>query len=678
MDKGTRKVSASAGAFLFFAVVALGVVVGLAGYSEHRRHTNALEKAFLGRVEATLQGLEGQSGNFIATFDYPLVEELQKRTVSNLFVVGLSIENHLAHLITGTLPADPPPGAKRFYRDIIEAGEGVGRIVIDVDSGPHERVLAGVTRDAVITVVIVVLLASGLLFAFIRLGMEREMASAQREETEARRELEKSNRLFRTLIDGSSLGIYVHRYFKPIYANKSLLELVDLGSHEEFLALDSTLSFLHPGEHQRVSSYHEARLHGQPAPNDYELKLLSKNSRTKWVSNRSFPIDWEDEPAVCTTFLDITERRKAEAELREAHGNIQEVLEASPAGFAISRPEDGCIEFANSQLAAMNGVPLERFVGSYSRDFYHDPDERAEIIEEFRREGSVTNRQVHFRRADGSTFWGLMTLQPTTYLGKPRLFAWIHDVTELKEALEAAEAAARAKSAFLSSMSHELRTPLNAILGFAQLLQSGKKNPLSDRQKEQVQYIKGGGDRLLEMVDEILDLEKIETGDMPLMVEPVDGRILLDSCLSHAESLAARRGIAIEDRTEKSMPEILADPVRSKQAIDNLFSNAVKFNREGGTVWLDAERRDHRVLRVSVTDTGPGIPEDRQPDLFQPFSRLGMENTEIEGTGIGLALTKKLVEEMGGTIGLESSPEKGSTFWIEFPLAKKKGTGESS
>lgn len=121
----------------------------------------------------------------------------------------------------------------------------------------------------------------------------------------------------------------------------------------------------------------------------------------------------------------------------------------------------------------------------------------------------------------------------------------------------------------------------------------------------------------------------------------------------------------------------MADPLRTKQALDHLFSNAVKFNREDGTVWREAAQNNHRVLRISVTDTGPGIPLDKQSDLFQPFNRLGLENTEIEGTGIGLVLAIKLVEQMGGTIGFESTPAEGSTFWVEFPLVDAGGAGDS-
>ena len=255
----------------------------------------------------------------------------------------------------------------------------------------------------------------------------------------------------------------------------------------------------------------------------------------------------------------------------------------------------------------------------------------------------------------------------------------VRDTTRQKEnetALMAAKADAdranQAKSEFLSSMSHELRTPLNAILGFAQLLESSKKTPLTNRQKDQVRYIMKGGEHLLELINDVLDLARVEAGKLSLSVEDLDLGNLTEECLSLANTLAAKRNIVIENRIGGAALTLWADHLRSKQAILNLVSNAVKYNRNGGTVWLDAERQGDDFVCISVTDTGPGIPEDRQADLFQPFNRPGAEVMDVEGTGIGLILTKKLVEEMGSTMGFESAPGEGSTFWISFPLSDKK------
>ena len=230
-----------------------------------------------------------------------------------------------------------------------------------------------------------------------------------------------------------------------------------------------------------------------------------------------------------------------------------------------------------------------------------------------------------------------------------------------------AERASRAKSEFLSRMSHELRTPLNAILGFAQLLESDPVEPLSVSQKESVEHILQAGWHLLELINEVLDLSRIESGKLQLSLESVDVAGLALECRNLLGPVAAQRGITLLDQgSGPELPRVYADRTRLKQVLLNLLSNAIKYNREQGTITLSyGVQADHR-LRLSVSDTGEGIAPERLDSLFESFNRLGAEDTDVEGTGIGLVITKRLVELMGGSIGVESRLGVGSTFWIDL------------
>ena len=241
--------------------------------------------------------------------------------------------------------------------------------------------------------------------------------------------------------------------------------------------------------------------------------------------------------------------------------------------------------------------------------------------------------------------------------------------SELSEALKIAEVANQAKSEFLSTMSHELRTPMNAILGFGQILELNPKEPLSDGQKFCVDHIMGGGKHLLELINQVLDLVKIETGKMTLSVEQVQLNELCQECLSLIDTQAEKRGLRI-DSNLGAVNYIKADYTRFKQVLLNLLSNAVKYNREGGTITLTCKEVPDNMMRVSVTDSGEGIAKGEQIKLFQPFNRLGHEAGEIEGTGIGLTITKQLIEAMNGRVGFESEVGEGSTFWVEIPAIK--------
>ncbi|NQU57658.1 MAG: bacteriohemerythrin [Rhodospirillales bacterium] len=245
---------------------------------------------------------------------------------------------------------------------------------------------------------------------------------------------------------------------------------------------------------------------------------------------------------------------------------------------------------------------------------------------------------------------------------------------EYQLAREEAEEANKAKSEFLASMSHELRTPLNAVLGFAQMLQFDPKNVLSPAQNVHVESILEGGNHLLELVNEILDLAKIEVGQFDLSLEEVNANAAVADCVALTIPLGEPRDITIIDQFNgRSLSLLFTDHLRFKQILFNLLSNAIKYNKDGGTVTVSAGETDNGFLRISVTDTGVGIAKEDYESVFRLFHRLGADPMIArEGTGIGLTVTKLLVERMAGRIDFESEEGIGSTFWIELPLASNE------
>jgi PAS domain S-box-containing protein len=341
---------------------------------------------------------------------------------------------------------------------------------------------------------------------------------------------------------------------------------------------------------------------------------------------------------------------------------------------------DGTIVLVNIQAERMFDCDRRKLVGEKVEVLIPERfrgahvGHRSGFMGEKRARPMGSGLELFGRKRDGTEFPIEISLSPLTIGQAIFVSAAIRDISdrkgteeELRRARALAEAASSAKSEFLSSMSHELRTPLNAILGFAQLLQRDKKTPLSERQQERVEHVLKGGEYLLRLIDEVLDLSRIEAGRVSVSPEPVRVADVLSEVRSTLQPMAARNQSDIVVASLAGLPDVVADRTRFKQILMNYGSNAIKYGRKEGTVTFRSELRGGHV-RVTVQDDGLGIPQDKQDKIFSPFHRAGQEAGPIEGTGIGLAISKRLAELMDGCVGFNSAAGRGSEFWIELPV----------
>jgi PAS domain S-box-containing protein len=454
---------------------------------------------------------------------------------------------------------------------------------------------------------------------------------------------------------------------------------------DEALQAGFLASRIHPDDLGLVRTAFIEVAAGRSTHEQFEARLRCVDDELRWIAADVVP---ELGPAgnpegVIVYALDVDERRRSEEALREREATLVAMFETSPDGIQLL-DRRGRIRTASQASKSLLGRPRGDGPAHHLIDRLHPDDKDAVtalLVDVF--SGARDRATIEFRALHEDGDWRTLEVRTARVsgiddepdaAGAGLVLVVTRDITErarMEQAQDAARIAAeeanRSKSEFLSRMSHELRTPLNAILGFGQLLELDELTP---DQRESTTQILRGGRHLLDLINEVLDISRIETGSLALSPEPVEVAEQLTGAVELMRPMADEHGInLVADAGRTCTDYVFADRQRLKQVLLNLISNAVKYNRRGGTVALGCEHGEGTV-RIRVSDTGPGIAADRLSKLFTPFERLGAEQTGVEGTGIGLALSLRLAEAMGGSIGVESAVGSGSTFWLELPTAE--------
>jgi PAS domain S-box-containing protein len=421
----------------------------------------------------------------------------------------------------------------------------------------------------------------------------------------------------------------------------------------------------------------------------YELTYIRKDG-SRFPAVVSVTALRDDRDAIIGYLLigtDNTARKQAEADqkkldqrLRDQQFYTRSLIESNIDALMTTDPR-GIITDVNKQMEALTGCTRDELIGAPSKNYFTDPERAEAAITLALSEKKVTDYELTARARDGKKTE--VSYNATTFYDRDRtlqgVLAVARDVTErkrseqalretnveLESAKSAAEQANLAKSDFLSSMSHELRSPLNAILGFAQLINSDSPPP-TPSQMANIDQILQAGWHLLKLINEILDLSVIESGKVSLSMESVSLTEVMSECQAMMEPQAQQLGIGMTFPRFDNPFFVSADRTRLKQIVINLLSNAIKYNKEQGTVVVDCATSTPGLTRISVKDTGAGLGPEKLAQLFQPFNRLGQEAGGVAGTGIGLVVTKRLAELMGGALGVESTAGEGSVFWCEL------------
>ena len=482
---------------------------------------------------------------------------------------------------------------------------------------------------------------------------------------------------YRDFIESSVDAMLVIRDGKFVDCNAASIEMLGFENRQELY--NTQIGELSPlkqadGQHSVEKAQEMIGIALEKGKHRFEWLYKRKNEGVFPVEVTLIALNQGGTVVLNVVLRDMSEHYKLKEVLLETR-LLGEAVKQSGSSIMIT-DTNGVIEYANPAFTEMNGFSNEETIGKrpsilgsgfQNKEFYQEMWDTVVL-------GDIWNGTLRNKRKNGDLYWARSRVSPVKdENGNIHHFVGIEtDISEFVDAKEKAEKANKAKSEFLSSMSHELRTPLNSIIGFSQIIEMNRKQNLNDKQLQQVSQIKNAGNHLLQLIDEVLDLARVESGKLPLSIEDINFKSLLTECLDLVETAAEKNSVDISILKIEDNIQLKADRLRLKQAVLNFLSNAVKYNKEDGQVWIDGHAINSTTYRISIVDSGIGIPESKYDDVFVSFNRLGAENTGVEGTGIGLSLTKILIEEMDGKIGFNSVHGKSTTFWIELPFVNNK------